>query len=86
MKKLVFTLAAAALLVSCSQPADPAFCWTCTQGFIYNATDTTPPIQKVDTTKICDYTQSQIDQHEANNPGQIYNTFTKQPMGCERDQ
>jgi hypothetical protein len=86
MKKLIFTLSALAILASCSQPADPAFCWTCTQGYIYNSTDTTVTTQKVDTTHICDYTQSEIDQHEANNPGQIYNTYTKQPMLCERDQ
>ncbi len=85
MKNLLYTLGVAAFLISCSQPPDPSFCWTCTQEYIYNSTDTTPTIQKRDTTKICDYTQESIDQHEAANGEQIYTTYTKKPLRCVRD-
>ncbi len=85
MKKGLITLGVVAFFMSCSQPPDPAFCWTCTQEYIYNSTDTSPTIQKRDTTKLCDMTQENIDQHEATNGEQIYNSFTRKPMLCVRD-
>lgn len=73
-----------ATMSACRQPPDPAFCWRCTQRYIYNSTDTTPTIIKVDTTQLCDLKQSDIDQHEASNGFQIYNTYTKDAMLCVR--
>ena len=75
-----------ALIAACRQPPDPAFCWTCTQEYIYNSTNDTPTIQKTDTTILCDMKQSDIDQHEASNGPQIYNSFTKKQMRCIRQQ
>ena len=84
MKKIIFALGIVAILASCRQPPDPAFCWKCTQRYIYNSTDTTPTIIKFDTLNKCDQRQSEIDQFEANNAAQIYNTYTKDAMRCVR--
>jgi hypothetical protein len=86
MKKIIFALGIVAILASCRQPPDPAFCWQCTQRFIYNSTDTTPTIIKFDTLRQCDQKQSEIDQFEANNAAQIYNTYTKDAMRCVRQE
>ena len=86
MKKLIYAFGLLSLLAACRQPPDPTFCWTCTQRFIYNSTDTTPTIVRVDTTIQCDKRQSEIDQIEASNQEQIYNTYTKGAMLCIRQQ
>lgn len=86
LKKVLYVFSIVALLASCRQPPNPAFCWTCAQRFIYNSTDTTPTIVKYDTTRLCDQTQDEIDQHESVNGAQIYNTYTKDAMRCVRDQ
>ena len=86
MKKLIYALGLLAIFAACRQPPDPAFCWTCTQRFYYNSTDTTPTIIKSDTTRLCDMKQSDIDQHEASNGGQIYSSYTKDGIRCVREQ
>ena len=86
MKKLLFVIGAVVILNACVKAPDPAFCWTCSQYIIINSTDTTPTIQRFDTTRLCELTQNEIDQHEASNGVQMYSTHSKDAMRCVRDE
>ena len=86
MKKLLFVTGAVVLLNACVKAPDNKFCWTCSQYYIYNSTPDSPTIQRFDTTHLCDLTQNEIDQHEATNGPQQYQTYSKDQMRCVRDQ